>query len=247
MFSKYKISLLLILTLPLYIYSQQWKKDRQQKEQWNVWSINVNAGYTSFYGDLSSHDGNYIEKLRYESGLGMGIIVTKHFDRVFAISGQIISGRLKGAYGNTSFNSEILEYNLHLRLNLINLFVPRNNHKFGLVFFGGLGNFLFNTTQTITSEGRVEEINNKSRVPELVYFTGGEIFVMLSNSFAISSELSIRKCKNDMLDGSAINDNDDYYSYLNFGITYYIGRFKKGPIRNRARIAHSEKRLKPLK
>lgn len=247
MFTKFKISFLLIAILPLCVYSQQWKKDRTQKEQWNVWAINVNAGYTSFYGDLSSHDGNYIKKLHYESGPAMSILVTKHFDRLFAISGQIISGKLKGAYGNTSFKSEILEYNLHLRLNLINLFTPYNNHKFGIVFIGGLGNFLFNTTQTITSEGKVEEVTNQSRVPELVYFTGGEIFVKIAENFSISSELSIRKCKNDMVDGIAINDNDDYYSYLNFGITYYLGRFKKGPIRNKARIAHSEKRLKPLK
>ena len=247
MFIKFKILFLLIAILPLCVYPQQWKKDRAQKELWNVWAINVNAGYTSFYGDLSSHDGNYIEKLHYESGPAIGIVITKHFDRLFAISGQIISGKLKGAYGNTSFKSEILEYNLHLRLNLVNLFAARNSHKFGIVFFGGLGNFIFNTTQIITSEGTVEEISNQSRVPELVYFTGGEIYIKLSENFSISSELSIRKCKNDMVDGKSINDNDDYYSYLNIGITYYLGCFKKGPIRNKSRIAHSDKRLKPLK
>lgn len=244
---KLQILFLLCFIFPLFIYPQQWKKDRAQNEQWNVWAIKANAGYISFYGDLSSYDGNYLEKLHYESGPAMGIIITKHFDRVFALSGQIISGRLEGASGNTSFKSEIVEYNLHLRLNLYNLFVPYKNSKFGVNFFGGLGNFIFNTTQTITIEGKVENINNQSRVPELVYFTGGEIFFEPTTSFAVSVELSIRKCNNDMLDGLILNDNDDYYSYLNIGITYYIGRFKKGPIRNKAQIAHSGKRLKPLK
>lgn len=247
MFNKLIITLLLVAILPLFIYPQQWKKDRQQKEQWNVWAITANAGYTSYYGDLSAYDGNYFEKLHYESGPAMGLTVTKHFDRLFAISGQIISGKIKGSFDNASFKSEIFEYNLHLRLNLINLFAPRNNHKVGLVFFGGLGNFIFKTTQTITSEGTVEYVGNQSRVPELVYFTGGEISVKIFKNVSISSELSIRKCKNDMIDGSAFNDNDDYYSYLNFAITYYIGRFKKGPARNKARLAHSDKRLKPLK
>lgn len=247
MLNKLHILFLLSVIFPLFIYPQQWKKDRAQTEYWNVWKINANAGYISFYGDLSSFDGNYLEKLHYESGPAMGIIVTKHFDKLFALSGQIITGKLKGSSGNTAFKSELLEYNLHLRLNIYNIFAPRSNNKFGINFFGGLGNFIFKTTQTITTEGKVENINNQSRVPELVYFTGGEIFYEPISNLAISVELSIRKCNNDMLDGLVANDNDDYYSYLNFGISYYIGRFKKGPIRNKARIAHSDKRLKPLK
>lgn len=244
---KHQISLLLCVLFPLIVFSQQWREDRKKNEQWNVWAINANTGITSFYGDLSSYDGNYFEKLKFESGPAMGIIVTKHFDRLFAISGQIISGKFQGSAGNTSFKSEIFEYNLQLRLNLLNMFVPRNNSKFGILFFGGLGNFIFNTTQTITSEGQVELIDNQSRVPELVYFTGGSIFFKLTENFAITSEISIRKCKNDMLDGLIKNDNDDYYSYLNIGITYFIGRFKKDPLRNKSRIAHSDKRLKSLK
>ena len=245
--TKLQILLLFCFLLPLFVYPQQWKKDRVKNEQWNVWAINANAGITSFYGDLSSFDANYIEKLHYESGPATGIMVTKHFDRLFAISGQIIASRLKGSLDNISFKSEIFEYNLHLRLNIYNLFVPYHNSKFGINVFGGLGNFLFNTTQTIATEGKVEHITNQSRVPELVYFVGGGLFIQPTSSFAINTEISIRRCNNDMLDGLKKNNNDDYYSYLNVGITYYFGRFKQRPVRNKARIAHSDKRLKPLK
>ncbi len=245
--TKLQILLLFCFLLPLFVYPQQWKKDRVKNEQWNVWAINANAGITSFYGDLSSFDANYIEKLHYESGPATGIMVTKHFDRLFAISGQIIASRLKGSLDNISFKSEIFEYNLHLRLNIYNLFAPYNNSKFGINVFGGLGNFLFNTTQTIATEGKVEHITNQSRVPELVYFVGGGLFIQPTSSFAINTEISIRRCNNDMLDGLKKNNNDDYYSYLNVGITYYFGRFKQRPVRNKARIAHSDKRLKPLK
>ena len=245
--TKLQILLLFCFLLPLFVYPQQWKKDRVQNEQWNVWAINANAGITSFYGDLSSFDANYIEKLHYESGPATGIMVTKHFDRLFAISGQIIASRLKGSLDNISFKSEIFEYNLHLRLNIYNLLVPYNNSKLGINVFGGLGNFLFNTTQTIATEGKVEHITNQSRVPELVYFVGGGLFIQPTSSFAINTEISIRRCNNDMLDGLKKNNNDDYYSYLNVGITYYFGRFKQRPVRNKARIAHSDKRLKSLK
>ena len=245
--TKLQILLLFCFLLPLFVYPQQWKKDRVKNEQWNVWAINANAGITSFYGDLSSFDANYIEKLHYESGPATGIMVTKHFDRLFAISGQIIASRLKGSLDNISFKSEIFEYNLHLRLNIYNLFAPYNNSKFGINVFGGLGNFLFKTTQTIATEGKVEHITNQSRVPELVYFVGGGLFIQPTSSFAINTEISIRRCNNDMLDGLKKNNNDDYYSYLNVGITYYFGRFKQRPVRNKARIAHSDKRLKPLK
>ena len=246
---KFKLQILFILffILPLFSYSQQWKKDRAQIERWNVWAIDANAGFISFYGDLSSYDGHYLKKLHYESGPGMGIMVTKHFDDIFAISGQIITGKLKGSSGNTSFKSEIFEYNLHLRLNLYNLFVPYNNSKFGLQFFGGLGNFIFSTTQAITTEGKVEYINNESRVPEFVYSIGAGLFIQPVSNFAVTTELSIRRCNNDKLDGLVKNSNYDYYSYLSIGITYYIDRFKQVPMRNKARIAHSDKRLKPLK
>lgn len=245
--TKLQIVLLLCFLLPLILYPQQWKKDRAQSDQWNVWAVNANVGITSFYGDLSSHDGNYIEKLHYESGPAMGVMVTKHFDRLFAMSGQFIASKIKGSLGNTSFKSDIFEYNLHLRVNIYNLFVPYNKSKFGINVLGGFGNFVFNTTQTITTEGQVELISNQSRVPELVYFVGGGLFIQPTQSFAINTEITIRRCNNDMLDGLKKNNNDDYYAYLNIGITYYFGLFKQKPIRNKARIAHSEKRLKPLK
>lgn len=244
---KLQILFLLCFLIPLMIYPQQWQKDRSENDRWKVWGINASVGVSSFYGDLSSYDGNYIEKLHYESGPALSIMATKHFDRLFAISGQIIGANIKGSLDNTSFESEILEYNLHLRLNLLNLFAPHNRSKFGLNIFGGIGNFLFKTTQTITTEGQIEKITNQSRVPELVYFVGGGFFIEPISNFAISSELSIRRCNNDMLDGFKKNNNDDFYSLLNVGITYYFGRFKQRPVRNKARIAHSDKRLKPLK
>ena len=89
-------------------------------------------------------------------------------------------------------------------------------------------------------------MNNDSRVPEFVYFFGGGFYYNLSDNFGVTADLSIRRCQNDKLDVEDKNGDFDYYSYLGVGIIYYLQGFKKAPVKNKARIAHNNKRLKPL-
>ena len=57
---------------------------------WDNWAVNVNAGLTSFYGDLSIYDSEIMQKLKNESGPAMGLIVTKSFNDKFGVSGQFL-------------------------------------------------------------------------------------------------------------------------------------------------------------
>jgi len=229
------------------VYSQNLKSNvRYQNEFWKVWSINVNAGLNSFHGDLSSFDNSYFEKLANESGPAIGIQVNKHIDRVFSISGQVLMGKLKGSAANASFKSNILEYNLHLRINVLGLFFPKNSTKYGLNGFVGIGQFWFDSEQQRYNEGNITTYTHSARVPELVYFFGGGIYYNISDNFGVTVDLSIRQCQNDKLDVEADNNDFDYYSYLGFGIIYYFHSFKKGPVKNKARIAHNNKKKKSL-
>jgi hypothetical protein len=79
-----------------------------------------------------------------------------------------------------------------------------------------------------------------------VYFFGGGFYYNINDNTGITLDLSIRQCQNDKLDNEYKNNNYDYYSYLGIGIIYYLQSFKRGPVKNKARIAHNNKKLKPL-
>ena len=219
---------------------------RYQNEMWKLWSLDLNAGLLSFYGDVSSHDDNYFDKLKYESGPALSLNVTKHFSRLFALSGQLLVGNLNGLNGNVSFEADLIEYNLNAKINLFNLFYPINEGKFRLTAQAGLGQFLFTSEQVIKDEGLNTSSKHEVRVPEFVYFLGVGTFFKTSDKLAISLDLSIRQCQNDRLDVLVKNNDYDYYSYLSLGIIYYLDVMKKGPVKNKARIAHNNSRHKHL-
>lgn len=219
---------------------------RYQNEIWKVWSLDLNAGLLSFYGDVSTYDGNFINKLKYESGPAISLNVTKHFSRLFALSGQVMVGNLNGLNANISFEADLVEYNLNAKINLFNLFYPTNQGKFGLTAQAGLGQFIFTSEQVIKNEGINTTSSHEVCVPEFVYFLGAGTFIKTSDKFAVSLDLSIRQCQNDKLDVLVKNNDFDYYSYLSFGVIYYLDVMKKVPVKNKARIAHNPSRRKHL-
>jgi hypothetical protein len=215
---------------------------RYQNAIWQVWSIEANAGFLSSYGDLSNHDNQFIKKLKYESCPSLSLNISKHFGRLLAISGQVLTGKLKGSNSNSSFDASILEYNLNLKFNLFNLFYPGNNGKFGITTFAGAGQFLFSSTKTDYLEGEDKITHQGARVPEFVFLAGAGAFIKTTERFGISIDYSLRQCQNDKLDVEVKNDDFDYYTYLSLGLTYYIDRFNKSPMKNKARIAHNNSR-----
>jgi len=181
----------------------------------NIWSINLNAGLTSYFGDLSMYDTKIGDKLTKESGPAFGVILTKHINNKFGISGQLLFGNLKSNKNNVSFKSKLLEYNLHARVDFISLFSPYKQHNFGIVGLAGIGQFLVETTKYKYSDGYTEIIIHYSSVPEFVYFFGAGIYYEIANKIGITADLALRQCRNDRLDDYVKSNNYDYYSFLN--------------------------------
>jgi len=224
-------------------YPQQWTGN-QNAYYWNMWSVNAQAGISSYYGDLSIYDHQINEKIKNESGPSFSLGVTKYFNRALSATGQILYGGLEATKNDVSFEADILEYNLSLRLDVLNLFNPLISNRYGVIGFAGLGQFLFTTNKYEYIEGNMENFNHSTRVPEFVYFAGGEIYYNFNNNLGISANLSIRQCQNDKIDNVVKNLDFDYYSVFSVGVTYYLTKFVKSPPRNKARIAHNSKRLK---
>jgi hypothetical protein len=190
---------------------------------WDYWSLELNMGAMSYFGDLSLYDADPFNKLTKESGPAFSMILTKHFKHKFGISGQILYGGFQSDYSNElSFSTNVLEYNLQARVDLINLFSSRKSHKFGLTMFGGVGQFIFKSVEHDGIPGEQEKKVNNSRVPELVLLFGGGMHYHISQRITVSTSLSVRQARNDKLDNKVKNNNFDYYTYFNVGIAYNI-------------------------
>jgi hypothetical protein len=198
------------------------------------WSFGIHGGFTSYYGDLSLHDGNYINKLNYESKPAYGVAVTKHINPAFGIATQITYGGFKSKYSiQQSFTTDFLEYNLQLRVDAVELFSPGNIARFRVQGFAGIGQFFFRAIEASYIEGKLSETIHNTGVPEFVLFFGGGFSYQITSRLSFSSDMAIRQAQNDKLDNFVNNNDFDYYSYLSFGITYFIPGFtKNGNVNN---------------
>jgi hypothetical protein len=191
---------------------------------WNRWSLGISGGITSYFGDLSYFDSDLGGKIRYESGPAMGFLLTKHLNDNIGLSGQILYGGFKGGNSATSFSTNILEYNIQARVDVLNLLLRSNRSGIGFIVSGGVGHLYFQATkQTMQESGQQNQIH-RTRVPQFVYFGGAGLTVKLSERINVLAEASIRQVQNDRLDETVKNGDYDYYSFVSIGISYSIGR-----------------------
>ena len=220
-------ALVSVFLIPENANAQSWG-GRRKPGFWDDWTLNGNAGLTSFFGDLSIYDTDIMEKLTKESGPAMGGILTKHVNNIVGVSGQLLYGGLKGQNNSgTSFEANFIEYNFHGRINLVNLIFPDNMTNIGLETYAGFGQFLFNVTQWKKVDGKIEQNIQNTGTPEFVYFGGVGIFYNITDRFGLSMDMALRQAQNDKLDDLNKNGNFDYYTHVSFGISYHFYSLKK--------------------
>jgi len=219
---KLLLAVVLITTLVIpYTTSAQGWSGRWKPGFWDMWSISVNAGQTSFFGDLSLYDTDIVGKLTNESGPAFSGIFSKHFNDKFSIGGQLLYGNLKGANAVSAFDASVMELNLQGKVNLLNLIIPDNMSDFDITMYGGIGQFTFKSIQYSLKEAG-ETSTEDTGTPEFVYFVGMGLEYKIGDRIGINVDMSMRQAQNDKLDDLAKNDNFDYYSYVSIGVTYYI-------------------------
>ncbi len=223
---KKQIKLLLVVVVittfivPETISAQGWG-GRWKPGFWDMWSLNVNAGQTSFFGDLSLYDTDIVGKITNESGAAFSGVFSKHFNDKFSMGGQVLYGKLKGENSNAAFDASIMEANLHGKVNLINLIFADNVSDFDITMYGGVGQFVFKSVQVSKGEDGGRSVEDTG-TPEFVYFFGAGIEYKIGDRIGVTADMSMRQAQNDKLDDLSKNDNYDYYSYVSVGVTYYI-------------------------
>ena len=185
------------------------------------WSINVNGGKTSFFGDVSLYDDELSEKLSKEGSWGYGLILSRQITPVFGISGQLLFGTLKGKNTRSQFAADIMEYTINTTINIVNILIPDNNARFFLYGKFGIGQFQFNSRLVFDDPEKEDKIV-ESNSPEVLYLIGGGAYYKISHSFNVNAEMAARIVDSDKLDGTENKKDTDYYSYLSVGVTYKI-------------------------
>lgn len=213
--------LLIILLIQGNVFGQYQKPAPKISVLVKNWSVNVNAGQTSFFGEVSLYDDELGEKLSHEGSWSYGFVLSRQMTPVIGLSGQLILGHLRGANTRSHFEAEITEYTLNATLNFVNLLIPDNDARFFLYAKGGIGQFQFKST-LVFDDPEKEDKYVESDSPEFLYLIGGGAFYKLNHSFEINAEGTARLVNNDKLDGTSNKKDDDYYSYISLGITYKI-------------------------
>ncbi len=237
------LSIVFVTLISSNSFSQQWsgtKKNRLLKD----WSINVNTGFTSYFGDLSYYDSSPIKKLQNESGPGLGIILNKFITPAIGIAGQYLHGHLKGGNSNQEFKTDFLEYNLQVRIDFVELLVPGHAENFNVVGYAGIGQCKFATTTSSYNEGKPIVDKQQTGIPEFILVFGSGVSYKIAPNLFMTADISLRASQNDKLDNYSRGSNNDFYSYQSIGITYTIKsltRSAKGGVKSGLRQDKSKK------
>ncbi len=214
----------------------------------DLWSVNINGGITSYFGDLSIYDTDISSKLSKESGPAFGLLISKSVSNTFSFSGQFLIGSFKARNQNLSFETQFLEYNAKVNIDFVNMFAPNKPHNYGITGYIGVGNYLFNSTKKEYFEEKVETSTTKARVPEFVFILGGGVFYKFVDDFSVTFDIGLRQSQNDKLDSYNHGTDYDYYSYMSIGLTYNIPTKARKPMKEKTKTAYSgDERLKPLR
>jgi len=221
------IFLLLIFVFPITTNAQYSKRIKPKKFEWTKnWGVNLNMGATSFFGDVSLYDDDYSDKLKKESSVGYGIIISRRINPLFNLELQFLKGRLKGKNSKSKFEADVLEYTFNTTLNFVNLLLPDNNGHFFLYAKMGFGQFRFASRLTYKDPEKEDRIVDTG-VPEFVFLMGVGAYYSISPSFNFTAEANGRMTNNDQIDGTKNKKDKDYYSYISIGITYNINNAKQ--------------------
>ncbi len=217
------VALLLASTQVQAIGPDEWRGSKGHVFLQN-WSLSMTLGLTSYYGDLSQYDGNFFEKLIFESKPAFGAELTKYFHPLIGLSGQVIYGGFKSdMLPDHTFELELLEYNLQAVFDASPLIFRHWTTPFGVEAYAGLGQFLFHTRVSSAAADRPEPSGSiLDGTPEFVYFFGGTFYYKMGERFRATADLSIRQAQNDNIDKYIASKDYDYYSWFAVGITWMI-------------------------
>jgi len=199
----------------------------------NQWTIGLNAGFVSFFGDLSIHDFNPERKLTRESDFGYGITIEKGINRTLSLYLSGISGKMRGSNPgqDMKFNNRFSEFGMGSQISVSQLFWPGTPSRFNFLITTGLGIIANRTVvyrisngEFVLAVGYTSEQEKSGKANNAVVFPIGMALNMsITRQITARVETALRLISNDLLDAqigsTGINDR---YSYAAISLLYTI-------------------------
>lgn len=215
---------------------------KAQTVHFGYWQFGGGVTMQSFFGDLSVHDFDPVNKVKEESAPGFYLQSTRHFSPLFSAKLQFVHGRMKGSNLGSGFRFEnrFDELAVIPRFNLSYLISPRSKSRTNIYIGAGAGLISFRASKFNLEDGTIEEsvgydVQGKrsgNARTSAVFPVGIEITIDLNNRWGLEAGYIMRLHNTDNIDVHIGSTNiNDRYSVMHFGVTYAIDKPKKNRIR----------------
>jgi len=235
---------LIIIIFPLILNAQYHKPYKKQGGFRDGWLVNVNIGVTSFFGDLSVFDFDFVKKLTEESDFGAGIIFAKEISPLITFNTQFLYGKLKGTKeaSNCYFNSSIMEGSFNGQINISQIISHKKTYR-KINVFGNLGIGLVSIKSKLfdlKTDSLIHSFGFGRKTIESIIPFGFRINFYINERFDLDLSFSNKRVDTDKLDSQSGNNNKDFFSYTSVGVTYKFPNYNN-------RVLKKRKNRKPFK
>ncbi|MCP4552229.1 MAG: SPOR domain-containing protein [Bacteroidetes bacterium] len=207
--------------------------------------LNLNAGPTLFYGDISIES-----PLQNDSKLGFGVVLRKQISPTLSVGTQILKAKLRGSVlnwpsgdpANLSFDASIIEFNLHSTFNFSDAILGHNPQRI-VDFYGfagiGISNWESTSLNSETNDVRTNGFDpegNSAWTPELIFPMGIGVRVNLSSTIGLTMESIYHIVNSDNLDTYSIDEKiNDAFLYTSIGLSFNLSGLSKTSVKSGAK------------
>lgn len=206
---------------------------------WDHWYGQVAIGGNAFFGDISSHDHDPINKLRYETSYGYSASFGKWANSWIALQVSLSGGKLKGIKDSCSSHTSFYQYTFDGIINVTQL-IKKDQKQTSFYGYLKLGYGLINFTayNTNNENENNDYANEGARITEWVIPMGAGVVYNLDKNFSFFLDATYQYVNTDKLDAKCTSNGilDNYVNgSLGFRYTFNLKSSRHKYRRNSSR------------
>ena len=198
----------------------------------NNWSVAANVGLCSYFGDVSIHDFDPIQKFKVESKISNGFTVSNKILPWLSVQGRILNGRFKAEKEgiNRRVDGKTFQYFGSIAFDIVALFnypdpVPED---VDIYFYGIVGYGVAHISSKLYNLEADKEIQfGQETIKEATFVFGLGLNKTIGYNFDLTFESYFNRVGTDKLDRRVSAKINDYYLYTAFGLKYNINPLVK--------------------
>jgi len=197
------------------------KKSLPKTSDYKNWMIGIHGGVSDANTDIATSDFG-------QRKFGFGARITKSITHNFALQGYFFTGNLAGENKDLYFENSInWEATLNLVFTIGNITFIDKTNRLNLYAFVGVGYMDYGQAEVKWKNANDSISKGPANSVPVVPFGGG-LKYKLTDRLVLQGEWSLHTTSDDEMDGRLVNlSENDYYTYLNLGLNYMLGKQEK--------------------